>query len=408
MFLSSPKSAGAFRILSRTFTFSIILSLGASNLLGQGAAYFASAEGLTGDALKTKLNQLISGHTSLSYTPGVWTAHKDLYEDPANSNNLILFYSQASISKALQDNGSSPSNYFNREHLWPSSHGLGSNRDSPQRTDLFHVVPAYKGVNSDRSNQYFDYADPSLSGYTDPAHALAPDCKENTNSWEPGDGQKGWAARAILYMPTRYTFLSLVDLTPNQDESALNSQMAQRSVMLEWNRKFLPSAKELDVNQRIFETYQHNRNPYIDFPEFADAVYVDGPSWGGWRLDHFSLVELQDPAISGDGADPDKDGLTNIEEMARYSDPRTTDKLPTVKIEESNGQWAISFLRAKDTSNLNLDIILQSSPDLSTWSPVDLSEAASSDVGTSSEWITVSVGPSGTTSGFYRVEVIRP
>ena len=389
----------------RTFTVSIILSLGASSLLGQGADYFASAEGLTGDALKSKLNQLISGHTSLSYTPGVWTAHKDLYEDPANPNNLILFYSQASISKALQDSNS-PSNYWNREHLWPRSYGIGDS--GADNTDLFHLVPSYKGVNSSRGNKYFDYSDTSSSSYRDPAYSLSPECTTDSNSWEPADGQKGWVARAMFYMPTRYTYLDLVDSPPSPAPSSGASRMAQLSVMLEWNRKFLPSAKELDVNQRIFETYQHNRNPYIDFPEFADAVFVEGPSWGGWRIEHFSLEELQTASISGDGADPDKDGLTNLEEMARYSDPRATDSLPTIKIEESAGQWIVSFLRAKDTSNLNLDIILQSSPDLSTWSPVDLGEAVSSDVGTSSQWITVSVGPSGDASGFFRVDVIRP
>lgn len=406
MFCSSPKSAGAFGILARTFTFSIILSLGASSLLGQGADYFASAEGLTGSTLKGKLTQLISGHTSLSYTPGVWTAHKDLYEDPSDSSKLILFYSQASWDKSAQDPGSGSTQYWNREHLWPNSYGI--DKSQPKYTDIFNLVPANKAVNNDRSNNYFDYADPDKPGYEDPANALAPECKENSSLiWEPGDGQKGWVARALFYMTTRYTDLQLVDTPPDLAPDSSSSRMAQLSVMLEWNRKFLPSAKELDVNQRIFEIYQHNRNPYIDFPEFADAVFVEGPSWGGWRIEHFSLEELQTASISGDGADPDKDGLTNLEEMARYSDPRATDSLPTVKIEESNGQWAVSFLRAKDTSNLNLDIILQSSPDLSTWSPVDLGEAVSSDVGTSSEWITVSVGPSGDASGFFRVDVIR-
>jgi endonuclease I len=407
MFLSSPKSAGAFVILARTFTFSIILFLGASNLAGQATAYFASAEGLTGDALKTKLTQLISGHTSLSYSPGVWTAHKDLYEDPNDSSKLILFYSQASWDKSAQDPGSGSEQYWNREHLWPNSYGIDKSR--PKYTDIFNLVPANKAVNNDRSNNYFDYADPNKPGYEDPAYHLAPECKENSSLiWEPGDGQKGWVARALFYMTTRYTDLQLVDTPPDLAPDSNSSRMAQLSVMLEWNRKFLPSAKELDVNQRIYDDYQHNRNPYIDFPEFADAVFVDGPSWGGWRLDHFSLVELQDPSISGDEADPDKDGLTNLEEMARYSDPRTSEEMPAVTIEEADGQWKVSFLRAKDTSDLNLEVSLQSSPDLSTWSAVDTSEAASVDVGPSSEWVTVSVGPSGSTSGFFRVEVVRP
>ena len=70
--------------------------------------------------LKSALNSIIDNHNSLSYTPGVWDAHKDLYEDPNNANNIILFYSQASVSKSTQSgSGGSGATAFNREHIWP-------------------------------------------------------------------------------------------------------------------------------------------------------------------------------------------------------------------------------------------------------------------------------------------------
>lgn len=380
--------------------------IGLSPLLGQPVDYYASAVGLTGTPLKTALEGIIDGHSVLSYTPGVWEAHKDLYEDPDNPANLILFYSQASISKALQDSGSSPGTYFNREHLWPRSYGVGSS--GADNTDLFHLVPAYKGVNSDRGNQYFDYSDPNASGYADPANTLAPDCTEDNNSWEPADAQKGWVARAMLYMTTRYNYLDLVDTPPSPAPNTSSSRMAQLSVMLEWNRKFLPSDKETDVCQRIFDNYQGNRNPYIDFPEFADLVWVSGPSWGGWRMEHFSLQELTDDLVSGDLADPDADGLNNLMEMARYSDPRTPETDTVIDFIEDGGSLIIRFIRANDTNNLNLDLILEESQNLVDWAPTSLEGASTTSLDSNRERVDVQVVASPQEPRFFRLRAIRP
>ncbi|MEX0326425.1 MAG: endonuclease [Puniceicoccaceae bacterium] len=368
--------------------------------------YYAPATGLSGTSLKTALEDIIDGHSVLSYTPGVWEAHKDLYEDPDNPANLILFYSQASISKALQDSGSSPGTYFNREHLWPRSYGVF--RSGADNTDLFHLVPVYKGVNSDRGNQYFDYSDPDASGYADPANSLAPECTEDSNSWEPADAQKGWVARAMLYMTTRYNYLELVDTPPSQAPATDDPRMAQLSVMLEWNRKFLPSAKETDVCQRIFDDYQGNRNPYIDFPEFADLVWVTGPSWGGWRMEHFSLQELTDELVSSDLADPDDDGLNNLMEMARYSDPRTPETEAILEFIEDSGSLVIRFNRASDASNLNLELILEESDNLIEWSTVDIAGATTTTLDSNRETVQVAVSIGSQDPRFFRLRANRP
>ena len=134
-------------------------------------SYYSTINGQSGSELKSTLNSIIDDHNSLSYTPGVWDAHKDLYEDPNNSNNIILFYSQASVSKSTQaGSGGSGATAFNREHLWPNSRGIGSSGSA--YTDLHHLVPTYAGVNSSRSNKYFDYSDPEADGYSSPAYVL--------------------------------------------------------------------------------------------------------------------------------------------------------------------------------------------------------------------------------------------
>ncbi len=387
------------------FVFSI---LAASELSGQALPYFASAEGLGGETLKLELRGIINtGTRTLSYTPQVWDAHKDLYEDPEDSSRLILFYSGASWDKSAQDPGSGSEQYWNREHLWANSYGIDGSR--PAYTDLFHLVPANKYVNNDRSNNYFDYADPKKPGYEDPANSIATQCKENSSLiWEPGDDKKGWVARAMLYMTTRYAHLELVDSPPSPEPDSSSNRMAQLSVMLEWNRRFPPSEKEHYINQRIQDDYQYNRNPYIDFPEFADAVWITGPSWGGWRLEHFSLQELLDPAVSGDLADPDGDSMANLVEMALYTDPRSPDPAPPISLLLTGSGLVLSFSRASDLSNLNLFLLLEESEDLQNWIPLPLDSATVSPDGPDRESVVLPLAIDGAARKYFRLKVIRP
>ena len=353
--------------------------------------YYSTINGQSGSELKSALNSIIDNHNSISYTPGVWDAHKDLYEDPNNADNIILFYSQASVSKSTQaGSGGSGATAFNREHLWPNSLGVGSS--GSDYTDLHHLVPTYAGVNSTRSNKYFDYSDPEAEGYSSPAYELAPQCKSTDDTFEPGDAQKGHVARAILYMTTRYDYLELVNTPPSAPPSTSDSRMAQLRTLLDWNRKALPALKEKNNNQKIYELYQNNRNPFIDYPEFADAIWVDGPSWGKWRLDNFSLEELNDLSISADSADPDGDGISNLMERAIYSDPKTINESPPIRIDLINNNFVISFFRARNFENLNTNLVLEKSVDLFNWSTIDLSSASTQVINENQESVQVNLG----------------
>ena len=352
--------------------------------------YYSTIDGQSGSVLKSALNSLIDNHNSLSYTPGVWNAHKDLYEDPDNTDNIILFYSQDSIDKSNQDSGGSPDTYFNREHLWPRSYGVGST--GSDNTDLHALVPVYKGVNSSRSNKYFDYSVPSLPSYENPANNLSPNCTANSDTFEPGDAQKGHVARAILYMATRYEYLEIVNTPPSSPPNTSSSRMAQLRTLLDWNRKALPTVKEKNNNQKIYESYQDNRNPFIDFPEFADAIWVDGPSWGKWRLDNFSLQELNDLSISADYADPDADGITNLMERAIYSDPKTINESPPIGIDVIDNNFVINFVRARNFENLNTILVLEKSVDLVNWNTIDLSSASTLAINDNQESVQVNLG----------------
>jgi uncharacterized repeat protein (TIGR01451 family) len=56
---------------------------------------------------------------------------------------------------------------------------------------------------------------------------------------------------------------------------------------------------------------------------------VDGPgrTYADWAAEAFTAEELADPAISGEEADPDGDGLTNLQEFLAGTDPTSADSV---------------------------------------------------------------------------------
>ena len=46
-----------------------------------------------------------------------------------------------------------------------------------------------------------------------------------------------------------------------------------RNMLLEWHHNDPVSQKEIDRNDAIYYEYQHNRNPFIDNPVYADAIW---------------------------------------------------------------------------------------------------------------------------------------
>jgi hypothetical protein len=99
-----------------------------------------------------------------------------------------------------------------------------------------------------------------------------------------------------------------------------------------------------------------------------------------WRRTHFSTGELADPAISGDLADPDQDGLANLLEYALGLDPKTADASPlSARIE--SGQFTLTYARSQTAPDVVL--VLETSADLVHWSadPAQFAPLASVDAG---------------------------
>jgi endonuclease I len=224
--------------------------------------YYDDANGLTGDALKNALHNTIDDHTEGSYDL-LWTILPESDEDPENSSNFILIYTGRSIPKT----SSYPA--YNREHVWAKSHGdFGTS--APAGTDAHHLRPSDVDVNSARGNLDFDNGGTLVSGTTG--------CYSDGDSFEPRDEVKGDVARMMFYMATRYEGdvsgepdLELVDYITGSTKSPIFGKL---STLLQWHIDDPVDAFERHRNEIVY-SYQNNRNPFIDHPEYVCQI------WGG-------------------------------------------------------------------------------------------------------------------------------
>ncbi|MCD4745834.1 MAG: endonuclease [Bacteroidales bacterium] len=93
-----------------------------------------------------------------------------------------------------------------------------------------------------------------------------------------GDEDKGDVARMMFYMATRYEGggnepdLELVDYV----NSAPNNEpyYGKLTTLLEWHIQDPVDDWEITRNNIIYYNYQGNRNPFIDHPDFVNAVWI--------------------------------------------------------------------------------------------------------------------------------------
>ncbi len=265
--------------MNKILTSILLISLMPLFLSGQETGYYNNTSGLTGDALKSALNDIIQDHQALTYYTSK-TVFKTSDADPDDPDNVILVYTGRSHDN---DDYGTGGDYINREHVWAKSHGDFGN-EPPEGSDFHNLKPADASVNMDRSNKDFDYSDTE--------HDEAEGNYYDSDSWEPRDEVKGDIARIIFYMATRYEGengeldLEVVD----EVNTYPASEHGKLSTLLEWNEMDPPDDFERNRNNVIFN-WQQNRNPFIDHPEFANLI---------WNNEEASPVVIDDIDISED------------------------------------------------------------------------------------------------------------
>ena len=141
-------------------------------------------------------------------------------------------------------------------------------------TDAHHIRPVDNTVNTARNNRWFDNcSEPYLVG------DVPTGCYTSSTSWvwQPRDKVKGDVARMIFYMATRYEGdngepdLEIIDYLP-ADNYTNEPVHAKLSALLQWNEEDPVDNYERHRNDVIY-SYQHNRNPFIDHPEYVNMIW---------------------------------------------------------------------------------------------------------------------------------------
>ncbi len=241
------------------------------------AGYYIAASG-SGAALKQQLHEIIDDHTWVSYD----SARANLQvtdEDPANPNRMLLVYNRASLDvSAINPGGPIPGwdsgASWQREHSWPRSRAVGES--GPDDADLHHLRPIAPSVNAMREN--FNY------GGQYGMQPFGPVVDGGATVWYPGNADAGMTARQQFYMAVRYddgdTSTNNLELGAGHPGFIVGDedpppQLGDLNRLVEWHFAAPPESFERRRNQIIYDSFQHNRNPFIDRPEFVWSVFVD-------------------------------------------------------------------------------------------------------------------------------------
>ncbi len=264
---------------------------------GGYGGYYDNVDASSPTALRSSLHTLIEQVTKIPYTASTtdtWDVLAKADEDPFNSSDIIEVYTNKSVAKATGGNTE-----YNREHTWPNSYGFPvDGSDNYAYTDLHMLMAANMSYNSTRGNKPYGTCSASCTEYpttatngTGGGTGTYPGNSNWTDGtiWEVWMGKRGDVARALLYMDVRfeggtnpYTGYAEPDLVLTDDSTRIvtsgganttgKAYMGLLSVLLQWSQQDPVDDVERLRNDTV-ESYQGNRNPFVDHPEWIACVF---------------------------------------------------------------------------------------------------------------------------------------
>ncbi len=283
------------------------------------ADYWAGVDAGSPSALRTTVHAAIANHVVFPYSAGT-TDVRDILnladEDPGDPTKILDIYKNASYVKTPGGDTE-----YNKEHSWPKSYGFPDESTIPH-SDCHHLFASDTGYNSNRGNKPFDTCssgcteNPTLAnhGFGGGSGTYPGNSNWTSSSvYEVWNHRRGDIARAQLYMDVRYEGgnhaltgasepnlvltdnLALVVMT-----SSSPAYMGKLSTLLAWHL-----ADPVDDDERarndVVESFQGNRNPFVDHPEWVACIF-QGTCGGNPSLLFSGLQSVSDPnlcAVSG-------------------------------------------------------------------------------------------------------------
>ncbi len=268
----------AFRNINSSgnaYSYNYIDDVSLNVLMPQG--YYDNAVNKSGYTLRVALHDIIKNHDTLSYND-LWQSFYSTDKRPDNNKVWDIYSDKPGNTAAYYftfgsnqcGSYSVEGDCYNREHSVPNSWFGGS--VAPMYTDLFHLFPTDGYVNSKRSNL-------PIGKVTSASWTSTNGSKVGTSNisgysgqvFEPIDSFKGDFARTYFYMAVCYMDKNLgVETQSNFSGGDLKPWAKQ--LLLQWAALDPVSRKEIDRNNAVYEI-QHNRNPFIDYPELIEKVF---------------------------------------------------------------------------------------------------------------------------------------
>ncbi|MFI3252649.1 MAG: endonuclease [bacterium] len=265
-------------------------------------SYYSSLSGLSGDAFRAELNDVITeDFTWYTYdTKNRYTILPKADEVYGQPGKVYCVYSGQIFNDDDCTSNGTVGYLWNTEHVWAKSHGFPSDKQTPY-SDYHHLRVACKNTNSRRNNRFIG----SVEGQVYKTDEWGN--KYSTDTWEPLDHVKGDVARMLLYMDVRYDGEdeeNEIDLVLLDDyefpDKAEDPYMGHLSTLLEWHAQDPVDDQERYRNDVIY-SYQKNRNPFVDHPEYADMVWGDGIDKDYQQVENFdSYIDSIDSNINAD------------------------------------------------------------------------------------------------------------
>ncbi len=282
--------------------------------------YYAGAEGKTDAELKTALSNIIKGGDRYKYgSRGVNEVHTHWYlwdafvlTDRRADGTIFDMYSSLVHYFPTDSLGAVSANGVDLEHgfakSWWGAANSSSDKSNPAYVDLHHLMPAESKANSAGKSNYCPgivdstvvYDNGVFRGGWMKGHP-------NNRVWEPADEYKGDFARAYFYVVTAYEDYHWIDtVARNKDNSVsygntkgsyfcltndsyLEFQPWMQQLLLQWHRQDPVSRKEISRHD-VVSNIQHNRNPFIDYPELVEYI------WGNKQGEKFHVADLVNTA----------------------------------------------------------------------------------------------------------------
>lgn len=144
----------------------------------------------------------------------------------------------------------------NAEHTWPQSRFNSNASRETQKCDLHHLFPTDHQMNGIRGNLKFGEVDRPRQALKCPISKIGQVAGAPGEFFEPPDRHKGNVARALFYFSIRYQ---------------LRIEPSEEKFLKRWNQEDPVDEEERARNERIMQI-QGNRNPFVDYPELADAI----------------------------------------------------------------------------------------------------------------------------------------